>query len=93
MDILQSQVNPQSPDYQRNVAHNLEQMRLLRERLQSARDGGGAQAIALHRRRGKLLVRERIEALLDPGALHDPLVGRVHPVLGAQVVVRDDPRR
>lgn len=68
MDIIQSQLNLHSPDYQRNVAHNLEQVRLLRERLQSARAGGGPQAVALHRRRGKLLARERIDTLLDPGA-------------------------
>src|SRR5205807_9729074 len=51
-----------------NMAHNLEQVRLLRERLQQVQEGGGARAVALHRQRGKLLARERIDTLLDPGA-------------------------
>jgi 3-methylcrotonyl-CoA carboxylase beta subunit len=34
----------------------------------AAREGGGAKAQALHRGRGKLTVRERIDALLDPGS-------------------------
>ena len=40
----------------------------LRVRLEVARAGGGESATARHRERGKLLVRERIDALLDPGA-------------------------
>ena len=39
----------------------------LRARLEVARAGGGTAATARHRERGKLLVRERIDALLDPG--------------------------
>jgi acetyl-CoA carboxylase carboxyltransferase component len=39
----------------------------LRERLAQARAGGGPEAVARHRELGKLLVRERIERLLDPG--------------------------
>jgi 3-methylcrotonyl-CoA carboxylase beta subunit len=40
----------------------------LRGRLAAARAGGGEAATARHRERGKLLARERIEGLLDPGA-------------------------
>ena len=40
----------------------------LRRRTAVAMQGGGAKAVALHRSRGKLLARERIEALLDPGS-------------------------
>lgn len=39
----------------------------LRARLDTVRLGGGAEAIARHRSRGKLLARERVELLLDPG--------------------------
>ncbi len=40
----------------------------LRARLEQVRQGGGPAAIERHRRRGKLLARERIERLLDPGS-------------------------
>src|SRR5438445_9308749 len=68
MEVLQSQINPVSATFKSNMAHNLEQVRRLRERLQQVQEGGGERAVALHRQRGKLLARERIDALLDPGA-------------------------
>ena len=68
MDILQSRIDTDSPDFKRNTAHNLEQAERLREALRQVREGGGERAVALHRQRGKLLARERIDALLDPGA-------------------------
>src|SRR6266704_5723535 len=68
MEVLQSQINPSSATFKSNTAHNLEQVRLLRERLQQVQEGGGARAVALHRQRGKLLARERIDTLLDPGS-------------------------
>src|SRR5262245_47090101 len=68
MEVLQSQINPASATFKSNMVHNLEQVRLLRERLQSVQEGGGARAVALHRQRGKLLARERIDTLLGPGA-------------------------
>ncbi len=40
----------------------------LRERLGAVRSGGGAEALAKHRKRGKLTARERIERLVDPGS-------------------------
>jgi len=39
----------------------------LRERTAAVARGGGEQAIARHRQRGKLLARERIDRLVDPG--------------------------
>jgi acetyl-CoA carboxylase carboxyltransferase component len=68
MEILHSQINPASTEFQSNMAHNLEQVGVLRQRLQAVREGGGERAVALHRQRHKLLARERIDALLDPGA-------------------------
>jgi acetyl-CoA carboxylase carboxyltransferase component len=38
----------------------------LKRRLEAIRRGGSEQAVGLHRSRGKLLARERIERLLDP---------------------------
>jgi 3-methylcrotonyl-CoA carboxylase beta subunit len=40
----------------------------LEQRLQRVRAGGGAKAVDRHHSRGKLLARERIERLTDPGA-------------------------
>src|SRR6266581_851205 len=68
MEVLQSQINPTSAAFKSHMAHNLEQVRRLRERLQKVQEGGGERAVALHRQRGKLLARERIDTLLDPGA-------------------------
>src|SRR5919108_6523193 len=68
MDVIHSQINLISAEFRSNMAHNLEQSRLLRERLQAVGEGGGGRAIPLHRQRNKLLARERIDALLDPGA-------------------------
>jgi 3-methylcrotonyl-CoA carboxylase beta subunit len=39
----------------------------LQERLQNVRKGGGAKAVARHTARHKLLARDRIEHLVDPG--------------------------
>jgi acetyl-CoA carboxylase carboxyltransferase component len=39
----------------------------LRARLNEVRAGGGAEATARHKARGKLTARERVEMLLDPG--------------------------
>ena len=68
MDILHSHISPASAEFQANMAHHQEQVRLLHERLRLAKEGGGERAVALHRQRNKLLARERIDALLDPGA-------------------------
>src|SRR5262245_47334882 len=43
------------------------QLATLAERLAWARAGGGPEAVRRHRARGKLLARERIDALVDPG--------------------------
>src|ERR687897_934483 len=68
MDVIHSQINTASATFKQNLAHYQEQVRLLREHLQAVQEGGGERAVALHRQRNKLLARERIDALLDPGA-------------------------
>jgi 3-methylcrotonyl-CoA carboxylase beta subunit/propionyl-CoA carboxylase len=67
MARLETRVDPRSDDFRRNLEHNLGLVRQLRERLVQVRAGGGAEAVARHRSRGKLLARERVDALLDPG--------------------------
>ncbi|MBI2193238.1 MAG: methylcrotonoyl-CoA carboxylase [Planctomycetes bacterium] len=65
MDVLASQVNPSSEGYRRNQAHYQALVGRLRERLQQAERRPG-EILERHRARGKLLARERVEALLDP---------------------------
>ncbi|WP_334189241.1 acyl-CoA carboxylase subunit beta [Noviherbaspirillum sp.] len=43
----------------------------LRKRENLAREMGGAEKVAKHRSHGKLTVRDRIAALLDPGTFHE----------------------
>ncbi len=68
MSILQSHVGPGTPEFTRNRSHYEERLKVLRERLAHAVGGGRDRHIARHRARGKLLVRERIDLLADPGS-------------------------
>ena len=66
MSVLKSHLKPQSPEFQANRKHHQALAGELRQRVEAVRRGGSEQAVALHRSRGKLLPRERIERLLDP---------------------------
>ena len=68
MPVLATRVDPRSEAYRVNHAAMLEQVRLLNEQLARARAGGGEKYVQRHRERGKLMVRERIELLLDRDA-------------------------
>ena len=68
MTILETQLNPRSADFMANA----DAMRVLVQDLQAqvARisEGGGEAARAKHVARGKLLPRDRVALLLDPGS-------------------------
>jgi len=66
MEILESQINPHSPEFQANVAHNRALVAELHTKLAAVQQGGGEQARQRHTERGKLLARDRINRLLDP---------------------------
>ena len=68
MPALTSHIDPRSQDFLDNVAFHRELVSELDRRLARAADGGGEKARAKHTERGKLLPRERIDALLDPGS-------------------------
>ncbi|BAP41964.1 propionyl-CoA carboxylase [Pseudomonas sp. StFLB209] len=68
MTILQTQINTRSPEYLANQAAMQGQVEALHSLLASIREGGGAKAQQRHTSRGKLLPRERIDRLLDPGS-------------------------
>src|SRR4051794_9124402 len=66
--VLPTAVDPNGAAYRANRAHWEAQRALLTERLAWAQAGGGPEAVRRHRARGKLLARERIDALIDPGS-------------------------
>ena len=62
---IESRVKTNSPEFIENMKHNKELVKQLRERLEQVKQGGPPEARKRHKERGKLLVRERIELLLD----------------------------
>jgi acetyl-CoA carboxylase carboxyltransferase component len=66
MALLQSRVE-QSDDFTRRKQQMQALVDELRERSASVAAGGGERSIERHRSRGKLLARERIDRLVDPG--------------------------
>jgi acetyl-CoA carboxylase carboxyltransferase component len=68
MAVLESKLDRSGEDFARNAARMHALTGELRERLIAVRAGGGADAIAKHRKRNKLTARERIERLIDPGS-------------------------
>ena len=68
MAILNTQINTRSPEYAANQAAMQRQVDELQRLLNHIHQGGGAKAQERHTSRGKLLPRERINALLDPGS-------------------------
>ncbi|HEX6834293.1 MAG TPA: carboxyl transferase domain-containing protein [Rudaea sp.] len=68
MPAIVSQIDPRSPDFQANAAQLRAAVEDLNQQMAQAALGGGEKARAKHTERGKLLPRERIRALLDPGS-------------------------
>ncbi|MFN5084805.1 MAG: carboxyl transferase domain-containing protein [Novosphingobium sp.] len=65
---LSSNLNPDDPQAQARAAHNRALAAELRERVAQAALGGDEKSRERHTSRGKLLPRERVERLLDPGS-------------------------
>ncbi|MCB0015983.1 MAG: hypothetical protein KDE34_28905, partial [Anaerolineales bacterium] len=63
---IQSQINTNSADFKENAAHNEGLAETLRERQRLVAFARPERVLQRHAERGKLLVRERIEAILDP---------------------------
>jgi 3-methylcrotonyl-CoA carboxylase beta subunit len=68
MTRLSSTIDPASAAFQANARRNRELAAELRAKIASAASGGSAQARARHVARGKLLPRDRVHRLLDPGS-------------------------
>ncbi len=67
MAVLQSQLNPRSVDFLANSQAMAVLVDDLKQQISRAAVGGGEAARAKHLARGKLLPRERVNLLLDPG--------------------------
>jgi acetyl-CoA carboxylase carboxyltransferase component len=65
LPVLASSLDMTAGSYQANRAAQLESLAALEKQLEAVRAGGGATYVERHRRRGRLLVRERIELLVD----------------------------
>jgi len=65
---LPSRIRTQDPAFQERDRFHRARAAELASRIAEARSGGGAEAAAKHTGRGKLLARERVERLLDPGS-------------------------
>ncbi|MDX1454280.1 MAG: carboxyl transferase domain-containing protein [Gammaproteobacteria bacterium] len=68
MAVIKSQVDPASEEFQANAKHMQAIVDDLRDKVATAALGGPEKARQKHLDRGKLLPRERIEALLDDGS-------------------------
>ncbi|MBW8311566.1 MAG: methylcrotonoyl-CoA carboxylase [Rhizobium sp.] len=68
MSTLTSHIDPRDPEFQGNAAQLRAAVADFEAQLARAALGGGEKARSKHTERGKLLPRERIAALLDPGS-------------------------
>ena len=67
MPHIDSKLNPRGDDFKANAAAMQRIVDDLRAKVAAASSGGGAAASAKHVARGKLLPRDRVQMLLDPG--------------------------
>ncbi len=65
---MKSNLNTKTPEFSHNAQSILIKVNALKDLTQKLAEGGGTQTQALHRSRGKLLPRERINKLLDAGS-------------------------
>ena len=68
MALLDSRINTRDDIFGKNREHMEVQVDDLRQRVDVIHQGGGKKAQERHTSRGKLLPRERLNALLDPGS-------------------------
>src|SRR3954469_25465971 len=90
MPVLPDRVDRDAPEFAARRAAILDHLAEIDVQLALARAGGGEKYVERHRKRGKLLARERVELLLDPDSPFlelSPLAawGTDYPV-GASVV-------
>ena len=67
MTILETRLNVRSPEFRSNAEAMRALVADLKEKVNAVGVGGGPEARAKHTARGKLLPRDRVQMLLDPG--------------------------
>ena len=68
MSVIPSQVNPRSGEFRRNADAMRAAVDDLKATVRRIKEGGGEEARKRHLGRNKLLPRERVRTLLDPGS-------------------------
>ncbi len=66
MQVLKSNIRTDSEEFKQNEKNFLALMSQYREAMSASMQGGGESAVAKHKKRNKLLARERIDLLIDP---------------------------
>lgn len=67
VSLIQSNVDPSSPEYRENEQGMAEVMARMQELTRRTHQGGSAKAREKHVARKKMLPRDRVTALIDPG--------------------------
>ena len=68
MSVLKTEINVRSAEFKANAERMVAQVDDLKEKVALVSLGGDAEARERHLKRGKLLPRERVRSLLDPGS-------------------------
>jgi acetyl-CoA carboxylase carboxyltransferase component len=68
MDMIKSTVDKSSENYQKNLSFHMTLAEEFKNRLAQVKEAGGVASVEKHRKRGKLLARERIEKIIDEGS-------------------------
>jgi len=68
MSVIETTINTHSEDFQRNRKQMQALVKHLQQLVESIKQGGGEKARQKHLARGKMLPRDRITGLLDPGS-------------------------
>ncbi|HYM48698.1 MAG TPA: methylcrotonoyl-CoA carboxylase, partial [Burkholderiaceae bacterium] len=67
MSVLETSLNPRQGEFQSNLDSMRALVADLKQKITTIAAGGGVEARQKHSARGKLLPRDRVQLLLDPG--------------------------
>ncbi len=87
MEALETHLDPGSDDFKANAGRLQSLVDELKARVEKAKQGGGEKYVERHREQGKVPVRERIAALLDP---HTPFL-ELSPLAANGMYEKDAP--